>query len=1056
MEFTGERFFPSPALLRDEIAYEHLHRYHAVLDCVEDKVVLDIACGEGYGTALLATRARKVYGVDIDAACIELAANNYAADKSNIAFSIGNVTEIPLPEGSIDIVISFETVEHLDQKAQEAFLLQVRKVLRKDGQLIISTPDKKQYSERYHYTNPFHVNEFTKDEFLNFLGKHFSNVMAFSQGYEVISAITEDRSANIGTLKVLDWQTADRHFERKFLIAVCSHEPLRSRPPLTSAVFGVSAKYLELTDRIAGLEARVSELGVWGKNLDQVIAERDATIRALQAENAAVVSQLSVVQSEKNAILERAGKQSADERNLIQEQKQKIHQLYQEVEKLNGRLREIYDSEGWKLLQVYYNLKGRLLPEHSKRYKKLKRIFNSIRGKRETYEVPASPAINKWDAMRHRNRQHRVAMTFKPFELPHFDAPYVSIVLPVYNEWELTYNCLSSIKEHTLGIAYEVIVADDASTDDTTSIKQVVRNVVVVRNDTNTGFLQNCNHAAAQAKGKYIVFLNNDTEVRPGWLTALADLMEKDATIGMAGSKLIYPDGRLQEAGAIVWKDASAWNYGHRQDPEAAAFNYVKEVDYVSGASIMIRSALWKDIGGFDNRYAPAYSEDSDLAFEVRKRGCKVVYQPLSEVVHYESYSYGKEREGTPEQSRRTAHQQTNTAKFYEKWKEVLSSEHFANGEKVFWARDRSFGRKTILVVDHYVPHYDKDAGSRTTFQLLQLFTDLNYNVKFIGDNFYKTEPYTGMLQQMGIEVLYGPWYRDNWQHWVIENKEMLDYVYLNRPHISIKYIDFFRSRAQAKLVYYGHDLHFIREQKQYEVEGNPALLESAERWKRTEKHIFENVDVILTLSLKEKAIIQSEFLVKEVRTMPAFFYSDFKPAVTDFSGRKDILFVGGFAHKPNVDAVSWFVREVWPLVNDPDMNFIVVGSHVPQEITALASKNIHIRGFVSDEELESIYASARLVVIPLRYGAGVKGKTVEAMYHGIPVVSTSFGIEGLKNIETVIRPDDTAQAFAGSIRQLYHAEDRLAAMSAQEVQYTMDNFSRSSVKNLMKEIFND
>ena len=127
------------------------------------------------------------------------------------------------------------------------------------------------------------------------------------------------------------------------------------------------------------------------------------------------------------------------------------------------------------------------------------------------------------------------------------------------------------------------------------------------------------------------MFLNNDTQVQPDWLSSLVDLIESDETIGMVGSKLVYPDGRLQEAGGIIWNNASGWNYGHLDDPMKPEYNYVKEVDYISGASLMIRKSLWESIGGFDERYVPAYYEDADLAFEVRKHGYKVVYQPKSD-----------------------------------------------------------------------------------------------------------------------------------------------------------------------------------------------------------------------------------------------------------------------------------------------------------------------------------------------------------------------------------------------------------------------------------------
>ena len=219
--------------------------------------------------------------------------------------------------------------------------------------------------------------------------------------------------------------------------------------------------------------------------------------------------------------------------------------------------------------------------------------------------------------------------------------PQVSIIVPVYNQIHYTYACLKSILENTRDVTYEIIIANDCSTDITSKIDKFVENINVITTEKNLRFLLNCNNAAKYAKGKYILFLNNDTQVQENWLEPLVSLIEKDDSIGMVGSKLVYPDGRLQEAGGIIWSDASGWNYGRLSNPQDSEYSYVKECDYISGAAMMIKHSLWKEIGGFDERFAPAYYEDTDLAFEVRKHGYKVMLQPASIVVHFEGISNG-------------------------------------------------------------------------------------------------------------------------------------------------------------------------------------------------------------------------------------------------------------------------------------------------------------------------------------------------------------------------------------------------------------------------------
>ncbi len=782
-------------------------------------------------------------------------------------------------------------------------------------------------------------------------------------------------------------------------------------------------------------------------------AVQTLSIGALKSSIDTLTQSITTLTDKNNEMVNKQGgldEDLADKEIIISEQNRKIHSLYQQIDVLNIKLSEIYASEGWKLLSVYYGIRNRLLPQNSLRYKKVKNIVNRIRGKKNDNIViqdHSGPGGNPYE---------RSASTqFDPFEFPYFSDPKVSVIIPAYNGWEMNYLCLRSIKENTESLSYEVIFADDASTDETRNIDQTITRIVHIRNEQNLGFLRNCNHAASFARGEYLHFLNNDTEVTPGWLSSLVTLMEKDKTIGMAGSKLVYPDGRLQEAGGIIWQDASGWNYGHKQDPEAPEFNYVKEVDYISGASIMIRTDLWKKLGGFDERYAPAYFEDTDLAFSVRKEGYKVVYQPLSVVRHFEGFSHGTDQTVQPGKPSIKSYQQVNALKFLEKWSVELDKQ-FPNAVNPFWTRDRSKDKKTIVVIDHYVPHFDKDAGSRNTFQLLRLFVQLGYNVKFIGDNFYKHEPYTTVLQQMGIEVLYGEYYRDNLSSWIEQNNKYIDFFYINRPHISIKYIDFIREKTNAKIVYFGHDLHFIRERHQYEIEKDPVLLASAEEWKKTETRLIRQSDTILTLSCDEKEIIEKEIGHSNVHTMPAFSYSRFNEPAADFDQRKDLLFVGGFGHKPNLDAVLWFTQQVFPTVRQElkDIRLVIVGSNAPEEVTRLASPSIEVRGYVSDEDLANLYRNVKMVVIPLRYGAGVKGKTVEAMYYGVPFVTTRFGIEGLQNINQVATGKDTAEQFVAEILELYNNNDKLQEFSRKEVEYARKYLSEENVNNIISEVF--
>lgn len=631
--------------------------------------------------------------------------------------------------------------------------------------------------------------------------------------------------------------------------------------------------------------------------------------------------------------------------------------------------------------------------------------------------------------------------------------PKVSIVIPVYNQWQYTYKCLKSILLHTENIEYEIIVADDVSSDETISMKDIIKNITVVRNEKNLGFLLNCNNAAKVAKGDYILFLNNDTQVQKDWLSSLIELIESDEKIGMVGSKLVYPDGRLQEAGGIIWNDASGWNYGKFDDPTKPEYNYVKEVDYISGASIMIRKNLWKFIGGFDERYVPAYFEDSDLAFEVRKNGFKVMYQPKSVVVHFEGISHGTDT-GTGTK----AYQVKNREKFIEKWRDELEKNHFPNAENVFLARDRSSNKKHILIIDHYVPHFDQDAGSRTMWQYLLAMKEIGFSITFVGDNFYEDKEYAKVLEMHGIEILYGSYYFNNFTQWLEKNGTFFDFTYLIRPHIGIKYIDKIRKFTRSKIFYNGTDFHFLRMEREYLITKDKELLSEIKRIKNIELELFEKSDCVLTISHYEKEYFMNNFPFKNIEVIPTFIYKDNFPLSKNdnFSRREGILFVGGFSHYPNLVGLEWFLENIWKniLSNNPNIKFYIVGSKMPSRISSLADKNIIPLGFVSDEKLTELYDSIRISIAPLTFGAGVKGKVIESICNGVPVVTTSIGAEGIIDNNEILKAEDDSAKFCEALNILYNNEEEWSIMRNKQKEYAEEYFSYKNTKKLLIKLF--
>lgn len=628
--------------------------------------------------------------------------------------------------------------------------------------------------------------------------------------------------------------------------------------------------------------------------------------------------------------------------------------------------------------------------------------------------------------------------------------PLVSVIIPVLNKWCFTYHCLDSLNKNTQGIAYEVIVVDNASSDETEEMMKFIKGVKYIKNTENKGFVEGCNIGASQAAGKYVIFLNNDTHILSGWLSALVETFEKNKNIGLVGSKLIYPNGQLQEAGGIVWKNKNAWNYGKFQSPGKYEFNYLKDVDYCSGASIMLPKKLFDKLGGFDELYVPAYYEDTDLAFRVRKAGFRTVYQPKSELVHFEGITAGRDVKKGLKQ-----YQEINKEKFFKRWVHVLEKENFHDTEDgPFLARDKSMGKKVMLFMDHNVPTHDKDAGSFIAFEYLKLFSKQGYKIIFWPHNLGKIEPYTETLQQLGIEVIYGS--RDaSFDDFITKNGKYVDMAIISRPHVAEAYLKKIKTNSGAKIIYIPHDLHYLREARAAEIMTSSEQAIQAMETKKTELSIMEQSDVSLFFSDKEVEIVKKESSKINADVIPWIeILQDIDGK--DFRKRKGLLFIGGFIHQPNEDAVLWFHEEVFPKLKNviPDLQIEIIGNKPTEKIQNLNCEDFKVIGFVEDEDLPEYFNSARVFVAPLRFGAGFKGKIARSMSYGLPVVTTEIGAEGIGLIdrENAMITND-AQQFADKIIELYQGEQLWDKISKNSVMHLKDKYSVFAAEKKIDEI---
>lgn len=622
-----------------------------------------------------------------------------------------------------------------------------------------------------------------------------------------------------------------------------------------------------------------------------------------------------------------------------------------------------------------------------------------------------------------------------------------SIVIPVFNKAAFTLQCLLSLLDEIDLRESEVIVVDNASIDNTAQVLSRFRDLVhVISNEENRGFVDACNQGAAVARGEFLVFLNNDTKVLPGWLKHLEDTLKDKPSVGAVGSLFLYPDGSIQEAGAIVWKNGEAHHYGWGGSPDDRRFNFARAVDYCSAASLLIRRELFEQLGGFDRRFAPAYYEDIDLCFGVRSLGYKVIYQPASRLVHYEGVTAGRDvKKGIKH------FQIVNRERFVEKWRAVLDGEHFDKDPKQVPAATHRLLGPTILVFDERVPSPDRDAGSARMWMILKTLAQWSH-VVFTSFNRTSEPRYEQALWQEGIQTA------DTVDYRRLLKSAKVKAAIVSRPLLAEALIPRIRRRARAgvQIVFDMVDAHFIRLERESKVSGDPQLAREAQRYQKLEVHLAQMSDLIWCNSSEDKRVMAHTVPGKRIEVVPTIHELHDRGKL--FAERADLLFLGNLAHRPNSDGIHFLMKEIFPLIQKslPGIKLYIVGDNASPEILAYASNHVRVTGYVAD--IAPLFEGCRVFVAPVRFGAGVKGKIGEAMSYGLPVVTTSIGAEGFGLTSGVnVMIADAPADFAATVVRLYSEKELWQTLSANSHLHIDENFTpaviAATINNSIREV---
>lgn len=622
--------------------------------------------------------------------------------------------------------------------------------------------------------------------------------------------------------------------------------------------------------------------------------------------------------------------------------------------------------------------------------------------------------------------------------------PDVSIVIPAYGQVEATSECLLALAKslEVCRTTAEVILIDDCSPNQDLRESFVnARGVRVYRNLSNRGFLKSCNKGVRLSRGRDVVLLNNDTLPLGQWLDYLCELKASRNGVKVVGARLVYPDGSLQESGGIVFKDGSGWNFGRGWSWDDPRATYPREVDYCSGAALLIDGEFARMMGPFDERYTPAYYEDTDLCFEARRSGGSVWVEPRAVVVHLEGLSNGTDLSAGVKKF-----QARNAQIFVDKWRSVLSDQFPAEEQFVWKARSRG-AKPRIVVVDEEVPASDKNSGALRLTSILRLLRLLEFEVTFCPRNGRRTSGYTEELEAEGIEVL-GPLAQN--LDYLATIRNTVKAIWVARVDVASSVLPMLEdSLPGVKTIFDTVDLHHLRVEREEKITKQDL---GAKELKQLELDLCASASSVVVVSDFEK-----DYLRKHI-SGPIHVVSNLhlSEAMVPTSAPKsvDAVFVGSFRHSPNADAVVWFCQEVLPLIVSecPNFRLMVVGEEPPESVVSLQSTYVEILGWVPS--LEPILGKVRVNVAPLRFGAGVKGKISQALSIGLPTVTTSIGAEGMglvHNYDVLI--GDDPKSFADGVCGLLVDDQFWMSISSTGCETARRRFGLNENLRRMKEI---
>ena len=639
------------------------------------------------------------------------------------------------------------------------------------------------------------------------------------------------------------------------------------------------------------------------------------------------------------------------------------------------------------------------------------------------------------------------------WQFPSSQNPRVSVIIPVFNRADLTLQCLQALAAESVN-CLEVIIIDNASSDETTRLFSRIEGVRYIRNEKNLHFLEGSNQGAALARGEYLLFLNSDTRVMPGSIAAALENFAHAADVGAVGAKLILPDGTLQEAGSIIWRDGTCLGYGRGDAPSRAPYQFRRAVDFCSGAFLLTPRRLFEQLNGFDLDFKPAYYEEVDYCLRLWKLGYKVVYEPGSVIWHYEFASSKRTDDALKLQRERQA-------LIVAKHGQYLSFKPNPSSKAVIEAREGGARRRRVLWIDERIPHLKYGAGYPRAREILKVIQSLDASVTLYPAIYQEPEEswgqiYSTLPREVEVAALdgYGP---GSLAQFLSDRSGYYDTIFVSRPEtmrLVRKVLNASPAPIDCGLITYDAEALFSnRELLESKIKGHPLTPDEYTQMVKRELSLAEGVRGITTVSSSEANIFREHGFSKVSTLSHAVSISS---TVKGFHQRNGILFVGAIHGDggPNYDAVRWFCSQVLPILraNGEDSPVYVVGYNRSTTLSEFTKLGVQIVGEVP--EVGPWFDRCRVFIAPTRFSAGIPLKVVEALSHGIPAVITPLLQQQLGwSANFPALSADSPENFAKSVHELLRNEPLWNKLSSGSTDTVMQQFSQAAMRSTLQEI---